>query len=87
MSLSKEKMEMKMNEFIKENDYYNGFTAYRAYCDVFGLTYNDVRTIESEEMLFDEFIEWLEDFMYYNYEDYRVIDIFGSPNIIYYRID
>lgn len=87
MSLSKEQMEMKMNEFIKENDYYNGFTAYRAYCDVFGLTYSDVRTIESEEMLFDEFIEWLEDFMYYNYEDYRVIDILGGPNIIYYRID
>lgn len=87
MSLSKEQMEMKMNEFIKENDYYNGFTAYRAYCAVFGLVYDDVVTIESEEMLFDEFIEWLEDFMYYNYEDYRVIDIFGSPNIIYYRID
>lgn len=80
-------MKVKIDEFIKGIDCYNGFTAYRAYCAVFGLVYNDVVTLESEDMCFDEFIEWLEDFMYYNYEDYRVIDIFGSPNIIYYRID
>ena len=85
--MTKEEMKVKMNEFIKDNDCYNGFTAYRAYCALFGLVYNDVVTLESEDMFFDEFIEWLEDFMYYNYEDYRVIDIFGSPNIIFCRLD
>ena len=85
--MTKEEMKVKIDEFIKGNDCYNGFTAYRAYCAVFWLVYDDVVTLESEDMCFDEFIEWLEDFMYYNYEDYRVIDIFGSPNIIYYRID
>ena len=85
--MTKEEMKVKIDEFIKGNDCYNGFTAYRAYCAVFGLVYDAVVTLESEDMCFDEFIEWLADFMYYNYEDYRVIDIFGSPNIIYYRID
>ena len=41
-------MKVKMNEFIKENDYYKGFTAYRAYCEVFGLHYSDVVTLESD---------------------------------------
>lgn len=59
-------MKVKMNEFIKDNDCYNGFTAYRAYCALFGLVYDDVVTLESEDMFFDEFIEWLEHFMYYH---------------------
>lgn len=49
--------------------------------------YNDVVTLESENMCFDEFIEWLEHFMYCHYEDYRVVDVFGSPNIIFCRLD
>ena len=49
--------------------------------------YNDVVTLESEDMCFDEFIEWLEHFMYCHYEDYRVVDVFGSPNIIFCRLD
>lgn len=85
--MTKEEMKVKMNEFIKDNDCYNGFTAYRAYCALFGLVYDDVVTLESEDMFFDEFIEWLEHFMYYHYEDYRVVDIFGSTNIIFCRLD
>ena len=49
--------------------------------------YNDVVTLESEDMCLDEFIEWLEHFMYCHYEDYRVVDVFGSPNIIFCRLD
>ena len=85
--MTKEEMKVKIDEFIKENDYYNGFTAYRAYCAVFGLVYDDVVTLESEDMCLDEFIEWLEHFMYCHYEDYRVVDVCGSPNIIFCRLD
>ena len=49
--------------------------------------YNDVVTLESEDMCFDEFIEWLKHFMYCHYEDYRVVDVFGSPNIIFCRLN
>ena len=85
--MTKEEMKVKIDEFIKGNDCYNGFTAYRAYCAVFGLVYDDVVTLESEDMCFDEFIDWLECFMYCHYDDYRVVDIFGSPNIIFCRLD
>lgn len=34
--MTKEEMKVKMDEFIKGNDCYNGFTAYRWYCAVFG---------------------------------------------------
>lgn len=85
--MTKEEMKVKMDEFIMGNDCYNGFTAYRAYCAVFGLAYDDVVTLESEDMCFDEFIDWLECFMYCHYDDYRVVDIFGSTNIIFCRLD
>jgi len=85
--MKKEQMEIEMDEFIKENDCYNGFTAYIAYCYVFDLTYDEVIRLESEEMCLDEFIEWLEDFMYVYYDDYRVVDIFGSNDVIFCRLD
>ena len=34
--MTKEKIKVKMDEFNKGNDCYNGFTAYRWYCAVFG---------------------------------------------------
>ena len=81
--MEQEKMISKMERFIIENDYANGFTAYMAYCYVFDIYYDKYIHMDSEDMSFEDFKDWLSDYMYEYQNDFEPINILGCHDDTY----
>lgn len=83
--MTKEQMISKFNEFIK-CAYCDGFTAYMAYCYIFDIQYDVAMRIESKDMPFEEFREWLSDYINeYCSEVYEEITVFGIYDDVYVK--
>ena len=90
--MEQERMISKMNRFIKENGFTDGFTAYRAYCYVFDLHcdwyihYDEHNRVNSKDMSFDDFGTWLMFYMFDNKrEDFIGVDITECNDCVYVR--
>ena len=87
--MEKEKMASKLEDFLLDFDYLEGFTTYRAYCYVFDLDYDlnihyDERNrVNSKDMSFEDFREWLDDYLCDYHDEYELITIFGCYDDVY----
>lgn len=81
--MTKEQMISKMNEFIEDYSYANGFTAYMAYCYVFDIQYDEYIRIDCKEMSYGQFMEWLEQYIYEFQDDYEQGEIIGCYDVTY----
>ena len=81
--MEQEKMISKIDRFIKENGITDGFTAYMAYCYIFDMPFEEHIRIDSDEMSFEDFREWLDDYMYNYHVEYEQISIFGCYDDVY----
>lgn len=77
----------KMNRFIKENVFSDGFTAYMAYCYIFDIQYDEHIRIDCEAMTFEAFREWLDDYIYNYHAEYELITIFGCYDDVYCNVE
>ena len=90
--MEKEKMASKLEDFLLDFDYLEGFTTYRAYCYVFDLDYDlnihydEHNRVNSKDMSFDDFGTWL---MLYKKkkkrEDFIGVDITECNDCVYIR--
>ena len=85
--MEQEKMISKMNRFIKENGFTDGFTAYMAYCYIFDMPFEEHIRIDSDEMSFEDFREWLNDYIYNYHAEYEQISIFGCYDDVYCNVE
>ena len=85
--MEQDKMILKMNRFIKENVFSDGFTAYMAYCYIFDMPFEEHIRIDSDEMSFEDFREWLNDYIYNYHEEYEQIIIFGDYDDGYCNVE
>ena len=76
-------MNSKMESFIIECGYANGFTAYMAYCYMFDIQYDKYIRIDSDEMSFEDFQDWLSNYMYEYQDDFEEIIILGCHDDVY----
>lgn len=90
--MEKEKMASKLENFLLDFDYLEGFTAYRAYCYVFDLHYDcnihydEHNRVNSKDMSFDDFGTWLMFYMFDNKrEDFIGVDITECNDCVYIR--
>ena len=83
--MEKEQMISKMDDFLLGYDYLDGFTAYMAYCCVFGIDFDYHILIDSEDMSFADFREWLSLYIYEYKDDFRQINIFGRYDDVYVK--
>ena len=81
--MEKEQMISKMEDFLLGYDYLDGFTAYMAYCCVFDIQYDEHIRIDSEDMSFADFREWLSLYIYEYRDDFRQVNIFGRYDDVY----
>lgn len=84
--MEKEKMNSKMESFIIECGYASGFTAYMAYCYMFDIQYDKYIHIDSEDMSFEDFKDWLSDYMYEYQDDFEEIIILGCHDDTYCNV-
>ena len=85
--MEQEKMISKMNRFIKENVFSDGFTAYMAYCYIFDMPFEEHIRIDSDEMFFEDFREWLDDYLCDYHDEYELISIFGCYDDVYCNVE
>lgn len=90
--MKEEKMASKLEDFLSDFDYLEGFTTYRAYCYVFDLHcdwyihYDEHNRVNSKEMSFDDFGTWLMFYMFDNKrEDFIGVDITECNDCVYIR--
>ena len=90
--MKEEKMISKLEDFLSDFDYLEGFTAYRAYCYVFDLHcdwyihYDEHNRVSSKDMSFDDFGTWLMFYMFDNKrEDFIGVDITECNDCVYVR--
>ena len=82
--MTEKQMISKFNEFIK-CAYCDGFTAYMAYCYIFDIRYDVAMCIESKDMTFEAFREWLEQYLYEYQGNYQQVMIFGIFDDVYVK--
>lgn len=85
--MEQEKMMSKMNRFIHENGFTNGFTAYMAYCYIFDMPFEEQRRTDCDEMSFEDFREWLNDYICNYHAEYEQIMIFGCYDDVYCNVE
>ena len=85
--MEQEKMISKINRFIKENGFADGFTAYMAYCYIFDMPFEEHIRIDSDEMSFEDFREWLNNYIYNYHAEYGQIIIFGCYDDVYCNVE
>lgn len=90
--MKEEKMASKLEDFLLDFDYLEGFTTYRAYCYVFDLDYDwnihydEHNRVNSKDMSFDDFGTWLMFYMFDNKrEDFIGVDITECNDCVYIR--
>ena len=82
--MTEKQMISKFNEFIK-CAYCDGFVAYMAYCYIFNIRYDVAMRIESKDMTFEAFREWLEQYLYEYQGNYQQVMIFGIFDDVYVK--
>ena len=82
--MTEKQMISKFNEFIK-CAYCDGFVAYMAYCYVFDIQYDVAMRIESKDMTFEAFREWLQQDLYEYQGNYQQVMIFGIYDDVYVK--
>ena len=82
--MTEKQMISKFNEFIK-CAYCDGFVAYMAYCYIFNIRYDVAMRIESKDMTFEAFREWLEQYLYEYQGNYKQVMIFGIFDDVYVK--
>ena len=84
--MTKEQMISKLSDFTEECAYCDGFTAYMAYCYIFDIQYDLSMSIESKDMTFEAFREWLSDYINeYCSDVYEEITVFGIFDDVYVK--
>lgn len=83
--MTKEQMISRFNDFLETFKYCDGFTAYMAYCYIFGIRYDVAMRIESKDMTFEAFREWLEQYLYEYQDNYQQVMIFGIYDDVYIK--
>ena len=77
----------KMNDFLAECMYKDGFTSYAAYDYIFGNADFKERILEDGKYMSSEgFRKWLSDYMLEHRDDYEWLDIEGTVDDIYVYI-
>ena len=82
--MTEKQMISKFNEFIK-CAYCDGFVAYMAYCYVFDIQYDVAMRIESKDMTFEAFREWLQQYIYEYHGNYKQVTVFGCYDDVYIK--
>lgn len=83
--MTKEQMISRFNDFLETFKYCDGFTAYMAYCYIFNIRYDVAMRIESKDMTFEAFREWLEQYLYEYQGNYQQVMIFGIYDDVYVK--
>lgn len=83
--MTKEQMISRFNDFLETFKYCDGFTAYMAYCYIFDIQYDVAIRIESKDMSFEAFREWLEQYLYEYQGNYQQVMIFGIYDDVYVK--
>lgn len=83
--MTKEQMISRFNDFLETFKYCDGFTAYMAYCYIFNIRYDVAMRIESKDMSFEAFREWLEQYLYEYQGNYQQVMIFGCYDDVYIK--
>ena len=83
--MTKEQMISRFNDFLETFKYCDGFAAYMAYCYVFDIQYDVAMRIESKDMTFEAFREWLEQYLYEYHDNYQQVMIFGIYDDVYIK--
>ena len=84
--MTKEQMISKLSDFTEECAYCDGFVAYMAYCYIFDIQYDEHIRIESKDMSFEAFREWLSDYINeYCSDVYEEITVFGIFDDVYVK--
>ena len=76
-------MASKLEDFLLDFDYLEGFTAYMAYCYVFDMPFEEHKRTDNDEMSFEDFREWLDDYLCDYHDEYELISIFGCYDDVY----
>lgn len=83
--MTEKQMISKLSDFTEECAYCDGFTAYMAYCYIFDIRYDVAMCIESKDMTFEAFREWLEQYIYEYHGNYKQVTIFGCYDDVYVK--
>ena len=83
--MTKEQMISRFNDFLETFKYCDGFTAYMAYCYIFDIQYDVAIRIESKDMSFEAFREWVEQYLYEYQGNYQQVMIFGIYDDVYIK--
>lgn len=83
--MTKEQMISRFNDFLETFKYCDGFTAYMAYCYIFNIRYDVAMRIESKDMTFEAFREWLQQYLYEYQGNYQQVMIFGIYDDVYVK--
>lgn len=83
--MTKEQMISRFNDFLETFKYCDGFTAYMAYCYIFDIRYDVAMRIESKDMTFEAFREWLQQYIYEYQGNYQQVMIFGIYDDVYVK--
>ena len=81
--MTEKQMISRFNDFLETFKYCDGFVAYMAYCYVFDIQYDVAMRIESKDMTFEEFREWLQQYLYEYQGNYQQVMIFGIYDDVY----
>lgn len=83
--MTKEQMISRFNDFLETFKYCDGFTAYMTYCYIFDIRYDVAMRIESKDMTFEAFREWLQQYIYEYQGNYQQVMIFGIYDDVYVK--
>ena len=84
--MTEKQMISRFNDFLETFKYCDGFTAYMAYCYIFNIRYDVAMRIESKDMTFEAFREWLQQYLYeYCSDVYEEITVFGIYDDVYVK--
>ena len=83
--MTKEQMISRFNDFLETFKYCDGFTAYMAYCYIFNIRYDVAMRIESKDMTFEAFREWLQQYLYEYQGNYQQVTVFGIFDDVYVK--
>lgn len=83
--MTKEQIISKLSDFTEECAYCDGFAAYMAYCYIFDIRYDVAMRIESKDMTFEAFREWLEQYIYEYHGNYKQVTVFGCYDDVYIK--
>lgn len=83
--MTEKQMISRFNDFLEACKCCDGFTAYMAYCYIFDIQYDVAMRIESKDMTFEAFREWLQQYIYEYKGNYQQVTIFGCYDDVYVK--